>query len=119
MTTDRTTQPALFDAVGTPAPPTPLDKRYAAMAAAHDKASDEWREAYEKFIIGYLGYTGDATPETIRLAYEASGNPQLENSKRASGGIFQRLLRRGIIVEVRRERSKLYGNFIPVYRLNI
>ena len=113
-------QQPLFGAVPPPPPPAPpVQERYEAMQAAHDKASDEWKEAYEAFILSYLASHDQATGEDIRLAYEKTSLPQVENSKRASGAIFARLKREGKIREVGFKLSEKYGNPIRLYeRIN-
>lgn len=103
-----------------PAPkqsPTLLEQRREAMQATYDHADEQWKEEYEAFIVRYLRSYGRATAEHIRTAYEKAGLPQTNKSKRASGAIFTRLRRKKVIREVGRERSQIYGNFIPVLEL--
>lgn len=107
-------QPVLF--AGIDKLPTPLDKRYEAMAAAEQYASDDWKREYRNFILTYLE-RGPATAEDIRLQYEKNGLPQPGNSKRASGAIFVRLMREKVIKHCGHRRSRIYGNDLKIYDL--
>lgn len=98
-----------------PRSPRPLEQRFAAMEAAHDAAKDDWKKAFTAFLERYAANRGQFTAEDVRLAYEASPNPQLENSKRASGAIYKDFVRRGKLRKVGKKLSSLYGNELTVY----
>lgn len=97
--------------------PDPVKERRRVMEAAFEHADERWKAEYEAFILRWLERHGRGTAEEIRTAYEAAGLPAVSKSKRASGGIFVRLRRRGQIREVGKVRSKIYGNDLAVYSL--
>lgn len=109
-------QPSLLDGIQPPRTVSTLGRRYSAMSAAERAASDAWKEAYTAFILEYLETHEDSTGEDIRIAYDKTDKPQSANSKRASGAIFMRLARTGMILQVGYRRSALYGNQLAVYR---
>lgn len=111
-------QQPLFGGAPPPPPgPTEVQERHEAMQAVYERTKDEWKIAFESFILSYLASHGQATGEDIRLAYEKTGLPQLEDdsSKRASGAIYARLKRQNLIREVGFKLSEKYGNPLRIY----
>lgn len=111
-------QPTLFREMPPIAPQTdPLEERRKAMQRAYDAAEERWKEEYTAFILWYLGKHNDGTGEEIRLAFENAGYKSSPNSKRASGAIFVSLKKKGVIKEVGKRKSILYGNDLSLYSL--
>ncbi len=87
--------------------------------ATLDAAHDEWKAAYERYILTYASVAYEPfTAEDVRLAYEKSHGPQTKRQQ-ASGGIFQRLAKQGKLRQAGTKRSKIYGNFLTSYRKGI
>lgn len=93
--------------------------RQSVIDATLDAAHDEWKAAYERYILTFASVAYEPfTAEDVRLAYERSHGPQTKKQQ-ASGGIFQRLAKQGKLVAVGTKRSKKYGNFLTSYRKGI
>lgn len=94
--------------------PSPIAVRRKRIKEAFANADAEWRKRYRSYILQFLA-SGPATAEDVRLSYRQSGLPQTVGSQRASGAIFIALKREGLIREVGKRRSRIYGNDISLY----
>lgn len=93
--------------------------RQAVIDAALDAAHEEWKAAYERYILSYASVSHEPfSAEDVRLRYEQSHGPQTKKQQ-ASGGIFQRLAKQGKLIAVGKKRSKKYGNDLTSYRKGI
>lgn len=95
---------------------TPLKRRRDAMKAAMRKAGEPFREAFRAFVLEYL-QNGPADGETIRAAYLATRLPRPQSGWQSVGGIYARLRREGLIQEVGKKRSEVWGNDLSVIAL--
>ncbi|MBK8468166.1 MAG: hypothetical protein IPL32_20315 [Chloracidobacterium sp.] len=108
-------QPSMFDERMIYIPPPGADPtacvingnpRQAVIDAALDAAHEEWKAAYERYILTFASVAHEPfSAEDVRLRYEQSHGPQTKKQQ-ASGGIFQRLQKQGKLIAVGKKRSK-------------
>lgn len=92
----------------------PRDVRKDAQDAAFKNADEKFKAQYEGFVIKYAQDHGEFTAEDCQLAYKQTPNPQ-PREWRASGGIFVRLVNRGILKRCGTGWSGIRGVPIPKY----
>ncbi len=105
----------LFADLDVPKKPTELERRYQAMSSAEAAADELWREEYPKFILAYAATHAEFSGEDTRQAYERDRSKPQPAKWQASGGIFMRLRKQGLLRIVDRKQSQKYGNFLTTY----
>jgi hypothetical protein len=96
---------------------TPAARRREKMKIAYERADAAWRARYEQFILEYAAGHESFIAENCRLEYESRADlPQLCGAdKRASGAIFNKLVREGKLKRVGTETSALRYSPMPLY----
>lgn len=96
-------------------PPQPVQPpRQDAIDAAYDAALEEFKTMYETLLMTFARSGRQFTGEEVTDAYKASGHVQ-PKEWRATGSIYQRLSRQGVIVRVG-YAPRNQGNPTPVYK---
>lgn len=95
-------------------PDDPMAARRRAMNAAFDHASEAFRTEYTALVMRFVAEGKEFTGQDIQETYKRRHMP-LPRNWRASGGIIQGLIRKGVIVAVG-TRKRNNGNLTAVYR---
>lgn len=111
----------LFDDQGHNLPATPPAEakskvtRQKQIDAAFEHADARFREEYERLVLRFVSQGRSFTGEDVSDAYrERPYLPQPRNW-RATGGIFQKLIHRGVLIAVDYRKRK-NGNMTAVYK---
>jgi hypothetical protein len=97
----------LFDNTPSPAfvPPSPAQTREEAMKAAFAHADERFRTEYRAFILRFAERNETFIAEECCHSYRSDPRNPLPRDWRASGGIFQSLLKQGLLEQVGYGRS--------------
>lgn len=85
------------------------------MKATEDKANNEWKAAYEAFILRYADSHRDFSAEDVRLAFLEDASQPQTHTQQASGGIFLRLVKQGKLRKSGFKISTIFGNNLRTY----
>lgn len=100
-----------FDAVAVGHP------RQEEIERAFEKATALVLERYEAVIRTYGSVMTDFIAGDITDHYEKKWGQLSKHDKKALGGLYQRLMKRGVIVKTGEYRARNQGNASAVYRL--
>lgn len=90
-------------------------RRKSAMEAAYDAASEAFKESYEALLMTFVESGREFTGEDVTEAYKARRDLPMPKEWRATGSIYQRLRRQGVIVKVG-YAARNQGNPTPRYK---
>jgi carbamate kinase len=109
----------LFDNTPQPAAPVtipdPMEVRQEKIDAAFKNADEAWRTEYQKYVLQVANANEEFTAEDCQLGYKKMYAMPQPREWRASGGIFQKLLREGKIRRIGTGWSKLRGVPVPKF----
>jgi hypothetical protein len=109
----------LFDNTPQPAAPVtipnPTEARQAKIDAAFKKADEAFKREYREFILKYASDGCEFIAEEVQLIYRTCKDLPQPREWRASGGIFQKLLREGKIRRIGTGWSRLRGVPVPKF----
>jgi hypothetical protein len=93
----------------------PMEVRQAKIDAAFEHANEVWKACYRLFVMRFAGEHSEFTAEECQLAYKAHSELPQPREWRASGGIFQKLLKEGKIKRIGTGWSKQRGVPVPKF----
>lgn len=112
-------QTSLFDTAPAfvPPPPASTHPRAEQIERAFERASDEMVERYEAIIRVVGDVRDDFIAGDITDRYEQRYGKLEDHEKKALGGLYQRLIKSGVIEKTGKHRARNQGNLTAVYRL--
>ena len=102
------------------APPMPMASshpRAEQIERAFERASEFMVEHYEQIMQTVGSVRDDFTAGDITERYEQRHGKLSDHDKKALGGVYQRLLKRGVIEKTGKHRARNQGNLCAVYKL--
>lgn len=103
-------QTTLFNGNGEPSVYATANPRQAIVDATLDKADSDWKARYRAFVLDYADKADDEfTAEDVRLAYLATPGLPHTDREQASGKLFQRLVKEGLLVPGGMKRRSFTG----------
>lgn len=112
-------QTSLFESMPV-APPMPMASshpRAEQIERAFERASEFMVEHYEQIMQTVGSVRDDFTAGDITERYEQRHGKLSDHDKKALGGVYQRLLKRGVIEKTGKHRARNQGNLCAVYKL--
>jgi len=112
-------QPSMFTNLPASVVVTSSHPREAEIQRAMERASELVLERYEAVLRSLGSVLVDFIAGDVTERYEAKYGPLAAHDKKALGGLFQRLMRSGVIEKTGEYRARNQGNAAAVYRLKV